>query len=93
MQALARASAHNSREYFCNRCCQFQVLRDYSLGYWRYLSVPVIGNVMASLISSTVIKFLAVIANGGGFVIPPFLLILEVIKRGWFGVVSAYKRI
>ncbi len=50
---------------------------------WRCLSVPVISNVMASLISSTVIKFLAVIANGGGFVISPFLLIWGATKLGW----------
>ncbi len=58
---------------------------------WRCLSVPVIGNVMASLISSTVIKFLAVIANGGGFVISPFLLIWEATKLGWLCVLFVGK--
>ncbi len=53
------------------------------MGYWRYFSVPVIGNVMALLISSTVIEFLVVIANVGELVISQLLLILQVTKLGW----------
>jgi hypothetical protein len=49
MRALARASAQNAREYFCNHYCQLQVQRASSLVCRRYLSIHVIGNVIASL--------------------------------------------
>jgi len=82
MQALARASAQNSREYFRNQYCLFQVLRAYSQRCWYYLDIPVIGNMVASLIGSSVIKFLVVIATVGGLVISPLLLMLQVTKQG-----------
>ena len=68
--------------YVCNRCCQLQVSRAYSSGCWRCSDIPVIGNIIASLIGSTVIKFLAIVAYVGGLVISPFLLMPQVTKLG-----------
>jgi hypothetical protein len=75
-QALTRARAQNSREYFRNRCCLLQVPRAYFLGCWRCSGVQLIDNAAALLIGSTVIKFLVAIVTAGGLVISPPLLIL-----------------
>ncbi len=64
--------------YVCNRNCQRQVLRVCSLRCWRCSGIPVISNIIALLIGSTVIKFLAVIVNVGRSVISPLLLMWQV---------------